>query len=361
LDFDPPVTAFHSCGKIACRRESTFIAMMRLFRASLVLVPLLALSGCGYIHFGRLPETAATLGDDSLAVAYSNLGTEHKMLQQELLLARKEGAALRAALENRSIDGAASSDLVNRLNETSRELATLRASYAKLQTARTDQAVAAPADPALQAKLSGLEEKLAASLRDYTQLQEENARLRGEVDTTRAENTTLAVQVKTITSQNEQAQAALAQLNTELLAQKDARARAEQQTAAAHAQLAAVVAQSSAAVPTLAGARESSAESAATLRIAKAPPSDAPATAELRTNPERLRAASEAIRAPAPATAEAPAPRIHVVKAGETLESIAKKYYSTPERWRLLYAANNAILSGGRPLKPGMELEIPPN
>lgn len=342
---------------------------MRSLRSVLALAPLLALSGCGYIHFGRLPETATALGDSSLSVAYSNLTTEHKMLQQELVLAHKEGAALRAALENRSTGGAASSDLANRLTETTRELATLRASYAKLQAARADQPAAAPADPALQAKLSGLEEQLASSLRGYTQLQEENARLRTEVAATRAENTTLTAQVKTVAAQNEQAQAALAQLNTELLAQKDARARAEQQTAAAHAQLTAVLArpehvegaQSSTAAPTLANARESSADSAATLRIAKAPPSDAPATAELRTNPERLRAASETNRADVPATADAPAPRIHVVKAGDTLESIAKKYYGTPERWRLLYSANNALLSGGRPLKPGMELEIPSN
>jgi colicin import membrane protein len=334
---------------------------MRSHRSILVLAPLLALSGCGYIHFGRLPETATAMGDSSLSVAYSNLTTEHKMLQQELVLAHKEGAALRAALENRSVDGAASSDLANRLNETTRELATLRASYAKLQAARADQPAAATADPTLQAKMSGLEEQLASSLRGYTQLQEENARLRAEVAVTRADNTTLTAQVKTVTAQNEQAQAALAQLNTELLAQKDARARAEQQTAAAHAQLAAVLAQSSTAAPTLTSARESSADSAATLRIAKAPPSDAPATAELRTNPDRLRAASETNRADVPATADAPAPRIHVVKTGDTLESIAKKYYGNTDRWRLLYSTNNALLSGGRPLKPGMELEIPPN
>ena len=352
---------------------------MHFLRAALALAPLLALSGCGYIHFGRLPATAALTGDAALVTAYSNLSTEHKILQQELLLARKEGAALRTALESRSVDGTASPELAARLNEATRELATLRASYAKLQASRASPpAAAAATDPAVQDKLTDLENQLAASLHNYTQLQEENVRLRGEVDQTRTENTTLAAQVKTIAAKNEETQAALAQLNTELLAQKDARARAEQQTAAVRAQLSAVIARPagpelgrperagvprSDPAPTLAGARDTSADSAATLRLAQAPPSDAPSTAELRTSLERLHALqSTATPTPAPRATAAPAapgPRTHIVQAGDTLEKIAKKYYNNPDRWRAIYAANNAQLSGGRPLKLGMELEIP--
>jgi nucleoid-associated protein YgaU len=51
--------------------------------------------------------------------------------------------------------------------------------------------------------------------------------------------------------------------------------------------------------------------------------------------------------------------RIHVVQATDTLEKIAQKYYGDPARWRTIYFANNAQLSGGRPLKPGMQLEVP--
>jgi nucleoid-associated protein YgaU len=210
----------------------------------------------------------------------------------------------------------------------------------------------------LTAKLSSTEEKLATSLRNYTQLQEENARLRTDLDQTRAENTSLTAQVKTITAQNEQAQSALAQLNTELLAQKDARDRAEQQTAATRAQLSAVLAardSTPAAPATLSSARESSAASTATLKLADAPPTDKPATAELRVSPERLRAkAAQASPEKSPG-----APRIYVVQNGDTLERIAQKYYGDPGKWNLIYFANNAQLSGGRPLKPGMELEIP--
>src|SRR5476649_1336023 len=101
---------------------------MRFLSVLAALFFLLAFTGCGYVHFGRLPTAPAAEG--TLDVAYSNLPTQHKILQQELVLAHKEGDALRAALDNRA-DG--SSELTARLNETSRELATLRASYAKLQ------------------------------------------------------------------------------------------------------------------------------------------------------------------------------------------------------------------------------------
>lgn len=337
---------------------------MRFLRIALVFAPLFALTGCGYIHFGRLPDAATSMGDSALATAYTNLGTEHKILQQELALARKEGAALRTALENRSPDGAASPELAARLNDANRELAALRASYARLQNERAPAAGAA-SDPATQAKLTDLEEKLASSLRGYTQLQEDNARLRTEVDRTRADNTALAAQVKSLGAENAAAQAALAQLNLDLLAQKDARARAEQQTAAAHAQLGAILAQRSAPAPTLAGARESSADSVATLRLAQTPPVESVATAELRTSPDRVRATAASAPAPAPVPdsastkGTAPVPRIHIVVVGDTLERIAKKYYGNPDRWRTIYSANNDLLSGGRPLKPGMALEIP--
>lgn len=311
---------------------------MRLLRAPLALALLLASSGCGYVHFGRLPQ-ATTPSDATLNTAYSNLSTEHKILKQELVLSRKEGDALRAALENRTTGN--SPELVARLNETSRELAALRSSYAKLSETKSPSAAAA-------ASAGALEEKLAGSLRNYTQLQEENARLRSEVDRTRTENLALTAQVKTVTTQNEQAQAALSQLNTELLAQKEARARAEQQAAANAAQLTAVMASANAQPATLTQARETSSRASTALAV----PTDAPATAELRTNPGRLTPAPEA-------AVPVDAPRLHTVQPNETLEKIAQKYYGDPARWRTIYFANNAQLSGGRPLKPGMQLEIP--
>jgi nucleoid-associated protein YgaU len=201
----------------------------RRVTSSLALCLLLALSGCGYVHVGKLPPPATTVvGDDKLMKENSDLKLEKKMLQQELALTRSQGDALRFALENRNADGDTSKRLVEKLNETSRELGVLRAGYAQLQLERNRAVATAAEATALKARLGATEEQLANSLRTYTQLQEEVTRLRTDVDRTRTENVALGEQVKTITAQNEQAQAALAQLNTDLLAQKDARFRAEQ-------------------------------------------------------------------------------------------------------------------------------------
>lgn len=197
----------------------------------LALPALLTFSGCGYVHVGRLPDPVTTntvIGDDKLMKENSDLRLEKKLLQQELALTRAQGDALRMAIENRTASGDTAQKLVEKLNETSREMAALRANYAKLQGER-DQAVATAADAnTLKARLGDAENKLASSLRNYTELQDEIARLRSDVARTRDENITLTAQVKTVTAQNQEAQAALAQLNTELLAQKDARQVAEQ-------------------------------------------------------------------------------------------------------------------------------------
>ena len=61
---------------------------MGFFRASLALAALPFLAGCGYVHFGRLPQTAPMVGGGDTGAAYSALATEHKILKQELVLAR---------------------------------------------------------------------------------------------------------------------------------------------------------------------------------------------------------------------------------------------------------------------------------
>ncbi len=199
-------------------------------KVSLLALPLLlTLGGCGYVHVGRLPAPVTTVvGDEKLMKDNSDLRLEKKMLQQELALTRSQGDALRMALDNRAADGSTTSNLVEKLNQTTRELTNLRANYAQLQNER-NQAVATVAGAAeLKARLGAAEEQLASALRNYTELQGEVTRLRGDIDRTRAENVVLGEQVKVVTAQNEQAQTALAQLNSDLLTQKDARLRAEQ-------------------------------------------------------------------------------------------------------------------------------------
>lgn len=321
-------------------------------RMCLALLAALLFSGCGYIHFGRLEKPPVGGGDAALVAAYSNLSTEHKILKQELVLVRREGDALRSALE-RGASGTGA-EAAARLNDATRELATLRAAYARLQGERTAGASPA-ADPA---PLRALEDKLAASLRQVTQLQDENSRLRGEVERTRGENTALASQLKATTTRHEESRQALEMLNSELLAQKQARAQADQAAAAARTQLSAVLAQANRSPPgPLTAAGESAAASSAALHLARSPTSDSVPTAELRTDTERLRRAAEAASgAPAPV---APRPATHLVQAGDTLEKLALRYYGSGELWRPIYEANLALLGGGQPLRVGTELRLP--
>lgn len=328
------------------------------------LTAVLSLSGCGYVHFGRYDAPATT--NSALTEENTDLRVEKKILQQELALARKEGQALRAALESGNASGADQTELANRLRETTQELGTLRASYARLQAERgqlknltgnpQDNFAAAEQIAGLREQLGVVEGKLNQSTQQAAFLEQENAQLRREVSIVRQENATLEEQVLTLATQNEQAVAALSQLNTELLAQKTARQRAEDVARAKQTQLELVLANRS--IPesspsSLADARQSSAASAseleATLRIANNTAETA-SDATLRTSPERLRRLANEAQA---------ATRYHHVVDGETLESIANQYYGKRNLWRIIYAANNELLRGGRPLKAGMKLVIP--
>jgi nucleoid-associated protein YgaU len=324
---------------------------MRLYR--LLLLPLFApLGGCNYVHLGKAPPAV-----DETAVARENteLRTERKLLQEELALAQRGTAVLRSTLDNGK-PGTTDAALTARLNETSRELAALRASYAQLDAERArltaapaTNLTAAPATTdALNNRLTATQEKLAESLRAYTTLLEETTGLRAEVQKARTESNILTAQVRNLTAENDRARAALAQLNTELLAQKDARAKAAQEADAARSQLSAVLAASTAAPTRLGEARTNTATGAAVLSAPGLPGSEPPPTARLATNRDRIAA-----------SASGTGPRTHLVAPGETLETIAKKYFGRPERWRMVYAANNAQLSLGRPLKVGMVLDIP--
>ena len=57
---------------------------------------------------------------------------------------------------------------------------------------------------------------------------------------------------------------------------------------------------------------------------------------------------------PAPA-----APRYHVVGAGETLSSIAQKYYGQQRHWRVIYLANTDTIKDPQKISVGWRLRIP--
>ncbi|MBZ5537423.1 MAG: LysM peptidoglycan-binding domain-containing protein [Acidobacteriia bacterium] len=50
---------------------------------------------------------------------------------------------------------------------------------------------------------------------------------------------------------------------------------------------------------------------------------------------------------------------IHKVRAGETLEILALKYYQTKTKWTLIFNANKDLIGASRKLHPGQELKIP--
>jgi len=52
-------------------------------------------------------------------------------------------------------------------------------------------------------------------------------------------------------------------------------------------------------------------------------------------------------------------PRIHVVQKGDTLFSIATRYYGSPAGWQKIYQANQSVLPNKDQLKIGQQLTIP--
>ncbi len=61
-----------------------------------------------------------------------------------------------------------------------------------------------------------------------------------------------------------------------------------------------------------------------------------------------------------PAPAAAPSGHHHVVARGDTLFSLAQKYYGNRSKWKDIYAANRDVLSSEKtPLKIGTDLKIP--
>ncbi len=62
---------------------------------------------------------------------------------------------------------------------------------------------------------------------------------------------------------------------------------------------------------------------------------------------------------PAAAPATAPTPRTHLVQKGDTLQSLALRYYGSRAAWEKIYAANRTVLASKDQLKVGQQLIIP--
>ena len=89
----------------------------------------------------------------------------------------------------------------------------------------------------------------------------------------------------------------------------------------------------------------------------------APSPNSVMSSPSHASAApSTPTVAPAPAVqapVASPAPRTHVIAAGDTLSKISKKYYGTPDRWTEILAANRDVLKNENSLVVGRTIRIP--
>lgn len=291
-----------------------------LFSAVLLLITSLASSGCAWLR-----PTPRHVGDRQLIQANSDLRLERNILREELVIVRREQDILRRTLDSRGYGqalppGERETRLAAELASTAAELADLRARYARLESTRN---VSGTDFANLAGQQRETEDRLAVVLRDFTGIQEENARLRSELITVKTENEALAQRAL-------EAETSLGALNLELVAQREALAGARQQMGALRTQLQAVIATNTT-NPRETTAGGSVAMSAASL-TARVDPDGAVTTT---------------------------AARRHRVVTGDTLASIAYDYYGSVERWRDIYAANLVLLRDNRPLNPGMELVVP--
>ena len=84
-------------------------------------------------------------------------------------------------------------------------------------------------------------------------------------------------------------------------------------------------------------------------------PGTKPEPARTVTPPTTTRTApANTTTPPAPAGA-----RRHTVRAGDTLSSLAQRYYGSRSRWRDIYQANRGVMKSESDLKVGMDLVIP--
>lgn len=134
--------------------------------------------------------------------------------------------------------------LVADLNEASRELASLRAAYARLKaekgagepaatsSSRSSAASAVKTDPA--------DERIAAALKSYPALKQELASIVTELERAKAERAEASAKLKDVSSRTDDSRATIARLERELKAEKEARLQAERSAAKVQEQLRAV-------------------------------------------------------------------------------------------------------------------------
>jgi nucleoid-associated protein YgaU len=225
-----------------------------------------------------------------------------------------------------SESGTSNARLVAQLNEASRELATLRAANARL---RAEGGRASESSSRASTRNDPVDEKLAASVKSYSQFKQDLAAFMAEMEKSRSESSALNTQLKEASRRADDAKAALTRLEVELRKERNARIDAEQAASKLREQLRAI----------------GRAMASAGVNVDKFTTEEP--TARLEMNTSRVRGAAS------------DGSRKHIVRAGETLQQLAEKYYGDAGKWRTILDANRGFVRLDGKLEQGMELEIP--
>lgn len=146
---------------------------------------------------------------------------------------RESGARSAASSTSRTDNEKLQADL----NDASRELATLRAAYARLKTEKGT----APATAAgTSSRSDAIDDRLSSSLKSYGALRQELSGILAELEKARSDAAAANAKLKEISSRTDDSRSAVSRLESELRAEKRARAQAEQAVTKLQDQLRAV-------------------------------------------------------------------------------------------------------------------------
>lgn len=205
------------------------------------------------------------------------------------------------------------------------ELDSLRADHATLESRLADATATQPAaalSEDLARRLASTEDRLATVLRSYSQLQDENHRLK-----------------------NEAARSA-----------ESAHASAERSAADTASQMSALYDELRQTRAQLASVSAENAQLKTRLALSGPPPGS---TLAAPTRPGFARPQNPDTPAPVTPAEPAAAPRQHTVVLGDTLAKISRQYYGTPGRWDQILEANRDVIQNENALTVGITLRIP--
>lgn len=281
---------------------STFV------RAVFAAGTLAGLAGCAGISSQESAETesAAPAGEPGTATAP--------------VTATEAAVAARRTAGDSTGTPAEMARLVDQLNEAARELATLRTANARLRAER-ERAPAAPAREESASRVDPTEERLASTLRSYTQFRKEIAALVADLERLKKAQAEAGADSRSALEQARQAKSALSRVEDELRGERRRREEAEAAATQLREQLRTI----------------------------------ARAMADAGLNADKLTAQAEGTGR----AGTSRSPSRYTVRSGDTLERIADRVYGDSSKWRLIYDANRSRLGPDGTLEIGMELSIP--